>query len=117
MNHRAVHRCGSWPTSASSLQLAREWKMRVIAKAYGDEPLDRTTSGEGAGVVFLVNPDMNRSDSYSESGVGFPRSCVYQFDSALLESLRRAWADEDHTELGRLWNKATPLGSDAKAAA
>jgi len=85
--------------------------MRVIAKAYGGEPLDRTTSGEGDGVVFIVNPDINRSENLSESGVGFPRWCVYEFDSALFESLREVFGRGDMAALEMLWSKAEPIGA------
>src|SRR4051794_17309844 len=115
MNHKAVHHCGSCRMRARSLQLAREWKMRVIARAYGNEPLDRTTSGEGEGVVFLVNPDMNRPENHSESGVGFPRSCVYQFDSALLDSLREVFNRGDEKALESLWSKAALIDVNVAA--
>lgn len=89
--------------------------MRVIARAYGDEPLDRATSGESDGVVFIVNPHMNRADTPSESGVGFPRSCVFQFDSALFDSLREVFSRGDATALETLWSKAAPIGASVEA--
>lgn len=89
--------------------------MRVIARAYGDEPLDRSTSGEGDGVVFIVNSNMNRSDGLSESGVGFPRRCVYEFDAALFDSLREVFSRGDAAALERLWSKAAPIGANVAA--
>jgi hypothetical protein len=89
--------------------------MRVIARAYGDEPLDRTTSGESDGVIFIVNLELNRSDHHSETGVGFPRSCVYQFDSELFDSLREVFGRGDAESLERLWSKAAPIGANVAA--
>lgn len=89
--------------------------MRVIARAYGDEPLDRTTSGESDGVVFIVNSNMNRSENLSESGVGFPRSCVYEFDSELFDSLREVFRRGDAATLEALWSKAAPIGANVPA--
>ena len=89
--------------------------MRVIARAYGDEPLDRNTSGESDGVVFIVNPNMNRSDDLSESGVGFPRSYVYEFDAELFDSLRKVFHCGDAATLETLWSKAAPIGANVPA--
>ena len=89
--------------------------MRVIAKAYGGEPLDRATAGEGDGVVFIVNTTMNRSEPLSETGVGFPRSCVFQFDPALFDSLQTAFSRGDAATLENLWSQAAPIAVSVAA--
>ena len=91
-------------------------KMRVITRAYGDEPLDRVTSGCAHGIVFIVNPNVNRAlDDLESSGVGFPSCCVYEYSDSLLQELRSAWAMEDREALETLWARAT-LASVKEAA-
>lgn len=83
--------------------------MRVIAMAYGCEPLDRSTAGEGHGVVYIVNSHLNRDEEHSECGVGFPKSCVFEFDATLYDSLRQVYDHGDTVALEALWSKATPV--------
>jgi hypothetical protein len=84
--------------------------MRVIAMAYGGEPLDRVATGEGPGVVYVANPSTFSSTGIERNaGVGFPVRYVFVFDQELFDSLNRAWAAEDEAELDRLWHLAEPI--------
>lgn len=84
--------------------------MHVIAKAYADEPLERDVIEDRSKLVYLVNPSHpNAALLGEESGVGFPRSTVFKFDSALFESLTNAWVASDNRRLAELWESATPI--------
>lgn len=84
--------------------------MRVIARAYEDQPLDRVVVGEEGDTVFLVNPSVNRTQSeLEEAGVGFPRFCVYPYSSELLIKLQTAWDGSSRAALVDLWGEASRL--------
>lgn len=84
--------------------------MRVIAKAYEGEPLDRVVAGTEGDTVFLVNPNVNRTaDELAQAGVGFPRFCVYAYSGDLFLKLHNAWEREDCSELTNLWRVASPI--------
>jgi hypothetical protein len=75
---------------------------------YGGEPLVRETAGEREGVLFLVNPNVNRTEEEMQSaGVGFPSSCVYQYSDSLLQDLTSAWEQDDSALLATLWDRAS----------
>jgi hypothetical protein len=84
--------------------------MRVIAKAYGDRPLDREFTGATDTVAFIANVSARNSKQLAPmEGVGFPKNCVFRFDGALFDSLASAWANGDRVALGELWDHASPL--------
>lgn len=90
--------------------------MRVIARGYGDEPLDRETAGVDEGVVFIVNPKVNHPvDKAGDSGVGFPAGCVFDYSEPLWRSLSDAWARGDVLELESLWSRTPPFSAMADA--
>lgn len=92
--------------------------MRVIAKAYRDRPLDRVTVGHKGKVIFIADPSI--ADSVRNTigeGIGFPSKCLFEFDSALFNSLREAWDNGDVEKLGVLWREAAPLSTEALEAA
>jgi hypothetical protein len=80
--------------------------MRVIAEAYGREPLDREMVGHKNGLCYLV--PYGRADGGDDdvSGVGFPERYVYTFDGDLFDALAGAFERDDDTELDRLWERA-----------
>lgn len=81
--------------------------MRVITRAYGDEPLDRMTAGTAKGVIYVLNPNINRSlVELESSGVGFPSHCVFEYSDSLLRELRGAWERHDQRALHSLWARA-----------
>ena len=81
--------------------------MRVIARAYGDEPLQRVVTGECGKLVYLLNPSVADANGAPEmSGVGFPLSAVYRFDLPTFESLCLAWRSGNKQELRAAWAKA-----------
>ncbi len=83
--------------------------MRVIAKAYKDEPLDRGIGSESQEVAYVLNLSVLDSDgTYNRGGVGFPKHCLFEFDSALYESLRDAFSKGDRGRLSALWEHAKP---------
>jgi len=91
-------------------------EMRVIARAYKDKPLDRIVVGEGERVIYIANPSTVVSTGKDGTeGVGFPKNCVFEFDSALLDSLNAAWASGDRDQLERLWSAAKPAKMAAHA--
>lgn len=91
--------------------------MRVLARAYRDRPLDRVLVGENVRVFYIAHRSSLDSTGKCESGgVGFPRGTVFEFDSALYDSLTEAWACGDRAKLAQLWAQATPLTESAMAA-
>lgn len=92
--------------------------MHVIARAYGDEPLQRVVTGACGKLIYLLNPSVvSAQGSRPLSGVGFPSSAVYEFDLATFESLCRAWRSGDDGELQQAWQAAHLLSEDAMVAA
>lgn len=92
--------------------------MRVLARAYRDQPLDRLLVGENARVYYIANPStVSSTGQCTSGGIGFPKACVFEFDSALFESLGKAWARRDSDALAVLWREATPYRGGAKIAA
>jgi hypothetical protein len=92
--------------------------MRVLARAYKDQPLDRILVGENARVFYIANPStVSSTGRCTSGGVGFPKACVFNFDSTLFESLDEAWQRGDTETLASLWREATPYRSDDKIAA
>ena len=86
--------------------------MRVLAMAYGAEPLDRTVASEGPGIYYLVNLSIRDADgTYGRGGVGFPANYVFKFDSALYDSLRQAFAGGNREQLDALWATARQIRS------
>jgi hypothetical protein len=84
--------------------------MRVIARAYGDAPLDREVVGQTDRVAYIANlSGLSSIEREAAKGVGFPRNCVYRFDAALFESLSKAWERGDRGELEALWSSAEPF--------
>lgn len=89
--------------------------MRVLAMAYGGQPLERLPVGRAKGVIYLSTA--NSTESFLSHGVGFPNNCVFEFDRSLFESLHEAWLSHDAEDLERLWASATPLREPDKNAA
>jgi hypothetical protein len=80
--------------------------MHVIARAYGDEPLDREVVAVTRSVAYLENPSMRSANSDGLGGVGFPLNCIYEFDGELFRNLRAAFERRADDELRSLWNQA-----------
>ena len=80
--------------------------MRVIAKAYGDEPIARVVIASNKKMAYLV-VDEEADDLVDDgiSGVGFPRDCVFRYDSRLMSELESAWRASDRTKLYDLWTQ------------
>jgi hypothetical protein len=92
--------------------------VRVLAKAYGDRPLDRVTVGSAEKVIYIATQSVaDAMESGERGGVGFPRNCIFTFDSTLYDSLNTAWQAGDHDRLVGLWQSATPAVLDVKEAA
>jgi len=84
--------------------------MRVIARAYGDEPLQRIVTGSCGNLVYLINPSLDNANGIRPlSGVGFPKSSIYEFELATFESLCLAWRSGDPERLRRAWGMTTPM--------
>jgi hypothetical protein len=82
--------------------------MRVLARAYGDRPLDRVVAEKTAQRVYVSTPSaLSANDS---AGVGFPLSCVFEFDESLYRDLEGAWREGDSARVAELWARAQPLG-------
>lgn len=86
--------------------------MRALARAYGDEPLERVVTGVTPRVAYLINPStVSSTEIEPNTGVGFPRDCVFRFDRDLFDSLSVAWREHNPGQLRSLWQKAQPLDS------
>lgn len=85
--------------------------MLVIARAYKDRPLVRTVVGTAPGVVFLHNQDAtNEHGPVDKSGVGFPRDCVFAFDTAVYQQLEGEWSASRFAALAAMWDELVPMG-------
>lgn len=92
-------------------------QMRVIAKAYADQPLDRQLTGIRGEVVYVTNPSTGNANGTPRfSGVGFPADCVFEFDAELFDSLTNAWKASEVSALAMLWGRARPINVSAIAA-
>lgn len=81
--------------------------MRVLARGYGDEPLDRIAVARRKNLVYIVNASQDSSALSDErAGVGFPSSCVFQFNEALFKALHDSWGRGDSNALKLLWGRA-----------
>jgi len=84
--------------------------MRVIARAYMDEPLDRMIVGQGKSVTYISNlsTGLPQQNPLTE-GVGFPKDCIFEFEPELLSDLRSAWESSDGNALAVHWRRARRL--------
>jgi len=81
--------------------------MRVITKAYGDEPLEREVVEATPDRVYVVNPSFTCADGLrANCGVGFRPETVFRFDPTLLARLKAAYEAHDAAQLNDLWSKA-----------
>jgi hypothetical protein len=85
--------------------------MRAIARAYGDQPLDRVVVDRSAKLTYVAAEPAASADPLS--GVGFPRDCVFKFDEALFRALCKAWLEGDRARLAALWEDAEPIADDS----
>lgn len=92
--------------------------MRVIAMAYGGEPLQRVCTGSTETLAYILHPSKASACGITPfSGVGFPISSVFEFDLAVFDSLCQAWQSGDAVQMERAWSVATPIGKCARLAA
>lgn len=85
-------------------------KMRCIARAYGDKPLDRLALGHGSGMIFIVNPACSGTDQeLAAESIGFPASAIFEFDEDVYERLVSALKEGNRRTLLAAWNEARPL--------
>ena len=90
--------------------------MRVIAKAYGSEPLERELVDTLNGRHYLVNPSLIGAVVGVEStAVGFRPETVFEYESGLYTRLRQAFDAGDAEMLDRLWSAACRLRLSADA--
>lgn len=83
--------------------------MRVIAKAYDDEPIDRIVVASTQKLAYLVvGQDEDSVVDDGISGVGFPRACIFHYDSHLMGELESAWKSGNRTKLHELWQHCQP---------
>jgi hypothetical protein len=83
--------------------------MLVIAKGYRSRPYVRTVVKDEEETVIVANSECTETvRSELAEGVGFPRNCVFEFDSALSDSLETAWDTGDEMRLAALWSTAEP---------
>lgn len=88
--------------------------MRVIARGYGDRPLDRVVVGRAQRVIYVASEEVARHLSDDPmAGVGFPADCIFAFESHLFEKLERAWRAAETRVLADLWVQATQVSREA----
>jgi hypothetical protein len=91
-------------------------KTRCIARAYGDEPLERFALGQEGGLVYLSNPSLEDEDEIlALRAVGFPRKCVFVFESQIFDRLTSAYRQGDRKALESAWDTAKLLKMDLPA--
>lgn len=92
--------------------------MRVIAKAYGGEPLQRICTGCTDKLAYVMHPSKASAIGIIKFyGVGFPLSDVFEFDLPVFDSLCQAWKSRDPVALAHAWSIATPIAKKAMRAA
>lgn len=85
-------------------------KMRVIARAYRDQPLDRILVERTPRHAYVAAESaLGANDDDDEIGVGFPLGCVFKFDESLYQSLCEAWRAGQVERVAQLWAKAEPI--------
>lgn len=82
-------------------------KPKIIARAYGGEPLLRMAGVQNRGLVYIKNPDSLDDDSF----VGFPRQDVFAMDESIFEVLKQEWIEEGKTNQST-WAKLNRYGQD-----
>ena len=98
-----------YSTSISKTEMAMR-KIRCLARAYGDKPLDRLALGKEDRLIYVSNPSLIAPEQVlALRAVGFPRTCVFRFDPKLFERLLAAYESKDSGRLASLWNEAKPL--------
>jgi hypothetical protein len=85
-------------------------KVRCLARAYADKPLDRFAVGVGKGLIYIVSPELRGTDQEVAGwSVGFPVNAIYEFDEGVYENILAAFKADDRQRVGALWKKARPL--------
>lgn len=88
--------------------------MLVIAKGYKGRPYIRRVVAEAENVFILANPDCGYSARAGLArGIGFPKNCVFEFDSDLAIRMGQTWEAGHLAHLASLWLQAIPLSSPA----
>jgi len=91
-----------------------ECVMRVIARAYGNRPLDRVVVGRSAKLVYIANPStLSSTENLQTAGVGFPTDCIFKYHAELLAALCDAWDSNDDGRLYQLWARCEPFALTA----
>jgi hypothetical protein len=74
----------------------------VMVRAYQDEPVRLSALKVAPTYVLVAGRDRDKA-------IGFPRDCVFAFDGALFERLRKAFQEESGETLTALWSEAKLL--------
>ena len=81
-----------------------------MARAYRDQPLRRYLTERNNRVGYLIDPSYADSGGIrGKFGVGFPLSCIFEFENSLYDRLLAAYVSGDSLELGKLWGQAKAL--------
>lgn len=84
--------------------------MLCMARACGDQPLERIAVSAERGLIYVANPSLSDAVKGGEDvGVGFPPDTVFVHEPELLARLQHAFSAGDHDTLVRLWAEAKPL--------
>ena len=89
----------------STTQIARrENRGKVIARAFGSEPIALEVVGEVPGGVEVARPGTHSST------IGFPAGDVFVWNAAAYKRLRAAFERGENARLAKLWKSARPYG-------
>lgn len=80
--------------------------MLCIAMCYGGEPVKRFATGETARLIYVSSSSANPAKM---SGVGFPKSAVFEFGEQQFSKLREAWDSGNRSQMERLVLELKPL--------
>lgn len=75
------------------------YHVKVLVRAYGDEPVVLKAVDGNAKTIEVVGEDESISLSY-------PAGYVYEFETDLFEKLNSAYRNQDHLYLQKLWKDA-----------
>jgi hypothetical protein len=82
---------------------------KVLARAFGQKPLERVVWDIEGEKVFICRPDLLEACERRESWpVGFPVADIFQFDASLYKRLESAMRRKDTRNLSSIWTEAKP---------
>ena len=88
--------------------------MRIIAKGYKNRPFAKLALAKERAAIYLYDESLvGAIGTIAKRAIGFPRDCIFEFESSLFDALCDAYGRQAHHELDILWNRAKPFNAAA----